>query len=348
MVVSSAFLLPLMMAVPTGRLVDTIGARRVVVIGYVVFGLAMMPVMVFDSLVALVAANVLATIGHLASVVGSQSLVADLGSGRGRTSAYGWWTTSVSFGQLVGPVIAGVALDVLPRSATFTPLVAFVIVALVLIRRVPATLPRSATHTAALPMRSSPLSVLRDPIVGMAILTSSAALWAMTVFSTFFPVHLTEASVSATTIGALMSLRALAAVLVRSVMTQTVDRLGGRGPTVVVAVTALGVGLLTIAWTSTLWAYALVCVVLGAASGLTQPVSMVMVADRVDDRERGTVLGVRLMGNRFAQLLAPVALVFLASIGLTWLFAAHGALVLGVAVLLGVGLRSPMVRPRSS
>lgn len=349
LVVSTAFLLPLALAVPAGRLVDAIGAKRVLIIGYGVFAAATVPVMVFDSLAALVVANVFATVGHLASVVGSQALVADLGTGKGRSSAYGWWTTSVSFGQLLGPLIAGVALDSLPRVAAFVPLFGFAVVALVLVRSV-APRGREDGHVfeAVLPRQASPLGAIRDPVVAMAILTSSAALWAMTVFSTFFPVHLSAADVSATTIGALMSLRALAAVLIRSVMSQTVDRLGGREPTVVVAVAALGVGLVVLGGSSTVWAYAVVCVVLGAASGLTQPVSMVMVADRVDARDRGSVLGVRLMGNRLAQLVSPVALVFLTSAGLSWLFAAHGALVLGVAALLAWGIRSLPNGPRSS
>jgi hypothetical protein len=56
--------------------------------------------------------------------------------------------------------------------------------------------------------------------VGLAMLTSSAALWAVTVQVTFLPVHLELMAVPAASIGALLSLRALVAVLVRPWMPQ--------------------------------------------------------------------------------------------------------------------------------
>jgi hypothetical protein len=67
----------------------------------------------------------------------------------------------------------------------------------------------------------------------------------------------------------------------------------------------------------------------------------VMVADRVAPRDRGAVLGLRLGGNRLAQLLAPVALVFMIdTAGLPWLFIAHAVLVLMTAGVLAHLVRS--------
>jgi MFS family permease len=340
-VVSGAFVLPLLLAVATGRFVDRHGAKRVITLGLVAFGVALVPAVALPGLATLVVANVIASLGHLGSVVGSQTLVAELGRGAGRTAAYGWWTTSVSFGQLVGPLVAGVTLDVLPRTVAFVPALVSVVIAVVLVTAMRAAGTERDDGGAALTTQGSPARAIRDPVVLIAIVTSSAAVWAMVVFGTFFPLRLTELAVPATMIGALMSLRALAAVVVRSVMVPVVDRLGGRERTVVLTLLALGGGLLVLGASSTVTAFAAVCVVLGVAMGLSQPVSMVMVADRVAPRDRGAVLGLRLGGNRLAQLLAPVALVFMAeTAGLPWLFVAHGALVLITAVVLASLIRS--------
>jgi len=339
-VVSAAFVLPLVLAVRTGRLVDRFGSRRVVLIGLAIFAAGVVPAVVMPGLPTLVLANVVASLGHLGAIVGLQALVADLSRGARRTAAYGWWTTSMSFGQLIGPLAAGITLDTMP-SVAFVPLLAFVGIAILLASYVRVRNTQHDGASEALRTGGSPVRAIRDPVVLIAILTSSAAVWAMVVYSTYFPLHLTELAVPATTIGALMSLRALAAVVVRLVMAPSVAWLGGRERTVVLTLLGLGGGLLLLGVTSTIAVLAAICILLGVAMGLSQPVSMVMVADRVDARDRGAVLGLRLGGNRLAQLLAPVALVFMIeTAGLPWLFVAHAVLVLTTAGVLAILIRS--------
>lgn len=329
LVVSSAFVLPLLFAVPSGRVVDHFGARTVLLAGFALSALAFVPALTLPGLTALVITHVLTTLGQLASTVASQALVADLGRGTGRESAYGWWTTSVAFGQFVGPLIGGIVLDTLPRYAAFLIPLVFLLLALTAAWAIRTRANGSTGPSTPLASFHGRASVLRDRGVAMAILTSSAALWAMTVYATYFPVRLTELHVPAIAIGALLSLRALASVAIRPLMTHAVRLLGGREATVVLTLVALGLGLAGLGLTISYVAFALISVVMGIASGLSQPVSMVMVADRVAPRDRGTVLGIRLMGNRMAQLCAPIALILVAErLGLAPMFVAHGAVVL--------------------
>ena len=343
LVVSAAFVLPLLLSVEAGRLVDRHGARGVLLLGFATFAVGMVPALLVPGIATLVIANVVASLGHLAAIVGSQTLVADLGRGPGRTAAFGWWATSVSVGQLVGPIAAGLTLDLLPRTVAFAPPLSFMMVGIVVALMIRAPAIEGDGAREALITGGSPVRAMRDPVVLIAILTSSAAVWAMVVFSTFLPIRLTDLAVPATTVGALMSLRALAAVLARSFIVPVVDRLGGRERTVVLTLLGLAGGLLALGAVTALPLVAAVCVVFGLAMGLSQPVSMVMVADRVAARDRGAVLGLRLGGNRLAQLLAPVALVFIVEIaGLPWLFVAHGALVLAATAVLAWLVQSRM------
>lgn len=332
-VVSSAFLLPLLLAVPTGRIVDRFGTHRMLISGYLVFFGALVPAALHSSLTTLVFGYVAATLGQLVSVVASQSLVAELGAGSGRESAYGWWTTSVAAGQFIGPLLAGIALDVWSPSIVFLAPMLSVGLAIVLAPRVRTQVEAHESVVVPPVPTSSAFGVLRDRVVLIAIATSSGALWAMTVFATYFPVLLSDLAFPAFTIGALMSLRALASVLVRPVMPQVVHLLGGRQRTVVLTLISLGLGLVALAATETLIVFAVICVVLGVSSGLSQPVSMVMVAERIPSGERGRVLGIRLMGNRLAQLVAPIALALVAeAIGLRWIFVGHGVIVIFASI----------------
>lgn len=332
--VSTGFLLPLLLAVPAGTLADRWGARRMVRSGFVAFAVAALPVAWSPSWATLVLAFVLANLAHLVYVVGSQALVADLGDpGPARESAYGWWTTSVAVGQAVGPLVGGFALDL------FDERIGFAVMSVVLGLAFSLTLPMRVSGQAdSVPARfewATARRLLGDRTVGLAMLTSSAALWASTVVYTFLPVRLELLAMPAAAIGGLLSLRALAAVVVRPWMPRMVALLGGRERTVVLTLLAMSCGLAGVAFGGAWWWLAGLMVVFGAGFGLSQPVSMVMVADRVAARERGAALGVRLTGNRSAQLLSPVALAFVAErFGLPTFFVLHGLLVLLATALL--------------
>jgi MFS family permease len=284
---------------------------------------------------SLIVAYVVASLAHLIYVVAMQAMVAELAEpGPARDAAYGWWTTSTAVGQAVGPLAGGVALDLFGAEAGFATMAAVMAVAFAV------TLPMRATarvETTGAPLRwRAARRLLRDRTVGLAMLTSSAALWAVTVQVTFLPVHLELLAVPATVIGGLLALRALVAVLVRPWMPRIVAALGGRERTVVLTLLAMALGLASVAFTTAWWALAAFMVVFGAGFGLSQPVSMVMVADRVAPGERGVALGVRLTGNRLAQLLSPLALAVVAErAGLPAFFLAHGLLVLLAALVLG-------------
>jgi hypothetical protein len=147
---------------------------------------------------------------------------------------------------------------------------------------------------------------------------------------------------SAVTIGVLLSLRSAAAVVIRPVMPQVVALLGGRERAVVTTLVTLAVGLAGVIAHPSPWLIGLWVVLFGAGHGLSQPISMVMVADRVAARERGAALGVRLMLNRSAQVLAPLAFVWVAGgIGLPALFLAHALLVAVAALVLMTWTRRP-------
>ena len=332
--VAAAGVLPLVLAVPIGTTVDRWGARRVMLLGFAGTTLALLPMVVQPSLTWLVVAFVVGSALQNGFIIGAQALIAALGAeGRGREAAFGWWTTAMAGGQVVGPVVAGVLLDAFGVRPALAGVVAAFAAALWLMRAVRT---HGRAETVVPPFRwPAAARLLRDRAVGIAVLTSTAAVWAMTIHATFLPVHLESLAWSATTIGAVLALRSAAAVVIRPVMPQVVALLGGRERTVVYTLGAHAVALAGVIASPSPWAIGLWVALFGAGHGLSQPVSMVMVADRVAARERGAALGVRLMLNRLAQVLAPVAFAWVAvGGGLPTMFLAHAALVALAAVVL--------------
>jgi MFS family permease len=334
LLVAAAAVLPLLLAVPIGTAVDRWGARRIMALSFAGTTVALLPMVVQPSLTWLVLAFVVGSALQNGFIIGAQALIATLGAeGRGREAAYGWWTTAMAAGQVVGPIAAGLLLDGFGARPAFVGVATSLALAVALVLAVRS---RGRSEAFVPPFRwRAAAGLLRDRTVGIAVLTSSAAVWAMTIHATFLPVHLESLAMSAATIGVLLSLRSAAAVVIRPVMPQVVALLGGRERTVVYTLVTLAVGLAGVIVYPSPWLIGLWVVLFGAGHGLSQPISMVMVADRVAARERGVALGVRLMVNRLAQVLAPLAFVWVAGgIGLQALFLAHALLVAGAALVL--------------
>ncbi len=341
--VAAAAIVPLLAAVPIGRSVDRWGARRVVLLGLGGTTMAVLPMVMQPSLVWLVVAYLIGSALQNGFIIGAQALIAALGSeGRGREAAYGWWTTAMAAGQVVGPVVAGLLLDTFGVRTAFVGVFAAFAVAVALMFAVRS---RGRSEAFVPPFRwRAAAGLLRDRAVGIAVLTSTAAVWAMTIHATFLPVYLESLTMSAATIGAILSLRSVAAVVVRPVMPRLVAFLGGRERTVVYTLVALSLGLAGVVASPSPWLIGLWVMLFGLGHGLSQPISMVMVADRVAASERGAALGVRLMLNRLSQVLAPLAFAGVAGrAGLPTMFMVHAVLIAVATLVLLSWTRRPVL-----
>lgn len=331
LLVASGAVLPLAFSIPIGTNVDRWGARRFVVAGFAGTVAALLPMLIHPSLPWLVVAYLLGSVMQNAFIIGAQTLVASLGgAGRAREGAYGWWTTAMSAGQVVGPVLAGVLLDVSGPRAAFAAVVAtytFAALATLAVR----VSGRNAVAPPPFRMAQG-VALLRRRTVGVAIVTSSMGVWAMTAQATFLPVHLEALSWSAALIGGALSVRAIASVVVRPIMPRLVALLGGRERAVVFALVAMAASLAGVVSVPTFWSVVVWLTLFGAGHGLSQPISMVMVADDVDAGERGAAMGVRMTLNRLSQVLAPVSLAWVAAhLGIQAVLVGHAAIVAVVA-----------------
>ncbi len=161
-----------------------------------------------------------------------------------------------------------------------------------------------------------------------------AVLFALGAHAAFLPIYLEELTFSATLIGVLVSLRALAAMLIRLIMPQVISALGGRSRTMVVSVAAVALGLSWTGMSESVWMLSLLAILIGLGSGISQPLSMVILTEHVRPEQRSSALGMRLMGNRGAQVLAPLLLGFIAELaGFTLTFLLAGAMLLVVLVV---------------
>lgn len=355
MIAASFSLLSVVVALPIGRLVDRFGAGRFEVGAMLLLVGASLAAVVADSLLALGAVATVMGLGQTVNLVAQQTTVANRGGRAGRDERYGMYTQAASIGQLIGPAIAGAlaggalfsALGLHPEfsnqqapvflmAALCTGLAAIIAIPLARHRD-----PDRAGSMAADPGAAfgpTARRVLRRPGMLRAMLLSIVVVTSIDVLVAYLPVYGEEHDISVGLIGLLLSVRAAAGLVSRSLMGRLLRALG-RQRLLAGGLSLAGAGMLLLALAPTPWLLVVAMAMFGLGAGLGQPITIAWVADQSPRSERATAIGIRLMGNRVALLTMPLLMGLIAgSAGIAITFVA-------VAAVLSAGAATAAAAP---
>lgn len=336
-------LFPVLLAIPGSRLVDSIGPARWLFYGMVGMASAPVSLLALPGVVGLATSRLLVGFFQLFVTLSGQSLVASLNNNKGHQSNFAMYSTLLALGRMFGPILVGSIIDLAGFRASFVAVLVVLIVAgslayLVMLGNMHAySGPRVGLGTG----RSSVKAVVTNVGFQVAVLSSSGIFLALTVREAFMPVMMQDLGMSATTIGTLVSLGSLTAVLIRPIIPKVTAALRGVARTSVagMAAVAIGVGLLALApmiGGSVLF-FGVLAVVTGFGSGVGFPLSIVSVASHVPARDRALALSLRLSSNHLVELTAPVLGGLLVAVaGYTAGFATAGV-VLALLTVVAVG-----------
>ena len=289
------------------------------------------------SLAALVVCSAVLGLGHLLLMVAEQSLVADVARTRSRDAAFGHYAFASSAGQAVGP--AALALlggdRVQPSTGVLflasTVLATLLLAAAVGLRRGGGR--RSSAARAAAARPGSVRSLLRVPGLPAAVVASLVVVSAIDILSIYLPALGTERGLTASTVGGLLVLRAVATMASRSLLAVAVDRLG-RSRLLVVGALAAGTALVVLALPVPLAGLVVAVAVAGTGLGVGQPLTMSWVTLLAPAPQRATAVSLRLTGNRLGQTLVPLVVGSAAAgLGAAGVLATTGTLLAGATVL---------------
>lgn len=324
---------PLLVAIPSGRAVDRLGERRVMVAGGVLIVLsAVLFVLAAGSVAGLVVAIMVLGLGHLGSVVAQQALVANRTPAGRYDTAFGRYTFATSAGQAVGPgliLVFGGGKTIPDTGAIF----AWSLLPAALILGLAVVLPGSTHRNAiALESRDGVRELVRRPGMLRALLVSCVVLAAVDISLVYIPALGAEQNIASGTIGLLLALRAGASMLSRLFLGRIVAA-AGRRTTLVSSIALSAAALLVVPVPQPTWQLGFLVILLGLGLGAGQPLTMSWLAEATPPGLRGRAMSLRLTGNRIGQVLLPSGAGFLA-VGT----GAGGVLVLTAAGLAAVGL----------
>jgi MFS family permease len=166
-----------------------------------------------------------------------------------------------------------------------------------------------------------------------AILLNGILFMLIDVRTTFFPLFLSNMELTNTQIGSMLSVSALAALIVRPLAGHLMNGLGYHRIMMISIFSGAGC-LLLLLFEPGYWVLAAIVFVWGVCTSVNQPVALMMVSQTVGQGEQGLGMSIRTMSNRFVQLTNPVLFGAMTTIiGLTMGFGAMGVLLIGIGVL---------------
>ena len=304
-VITAAFaLLPVFIAVSLGRVTDRAPASWLLLPGMLMMALAAVCIGLSGQIWQLVLWTSVLGLGHLAAMIGAQTLVANTASNPDR--GFGHFTVATSIGQLLGPALGGVlagnsaAPDVTPALLVAGGI--GVVAALVLVNLAPAG--RVPHHGVRAPGHVPLFSLLRTPAVTPSILASLAALSAVDLVTSFLPVVGQQYGIGAATVGWLLAIRGGFSIISRLSMLRLISWLGRRRLLIVSLLLSAG-SLSAFTTGHQVFVLAVAMAVSGFFLGVSQPLTMSWIVQLVQPRVRGTALALRLTGNRAGQVVIP-------------------------------------------
>lgn len=352
-VFTAAFsLVPLVIALRAGRLVDDGHAPAVMRAGLVATVVATAVMAWSGGLAVLLAGYVALGFAHMTTLIAAQGMVSRLRrTTTGLDSLFAYFTLGISVGQLLGIAFSGWiaaggqsdgGVDTTPALLALTGLGAVALVAgwpvaSAFRRLVPGVEQPAEGAPAHVPVSR----MLRLPGMPAAMTASIAVIVAIDLLTAYMPVLGQEMGLSVGEVTMILAARSGMAVVSRALMPWALARVD-RDRVLVAMIAAGAVPLVVTPWLGQAWLLALATGVCGFAWGFVMPMTMTWVSSLVPATDKAMALSVRLMGNRLAQVVLPAgAGALAASAGVAVVFVLSG-LVLGASAVgagwsLGVG-----------
>jgi MFS family permease len=307
--VGSLYVFPLLISWPVGRYSDRVGSRWLLLVGTACGGGALLIPYFVRELAALYVASTLLGISFtlynvlLPNVVGLLSKPEERARNFSNASLVGATTL------FVGPLLAGIAIDLSGHAAACLYLVALSAAGATVLVVWGGMLPGGGHHAG---LAGSLRDTLADPAMLRILATSSLVQVGQDLYQFYIPVYGHGIGLSASAIGGLLATLAAASFVVRFFLPRLVTRLGDEKVLALsFYVTAIGFGL--VPFFESVVMLAVVSFVFGLGMGCGQPITTMMIFSRSAAGRSGETLGLRQSVNNAMRVSGPAVFGFVAT-----------------------------------
>lgn len=297
-------LLPTLLSVSAGRLIDRAGPQRPLMLSLAALTLATALPFAFPFLEVLYLSTTLLGVSFMYVHIAMNSVFGAHGSPEQRAMNFSWLALGFSISNSIGPLIAGYAIDGFGHARAFAVLAFFPMLALLLLwlRRRP--LPRP--EQLPLPKHYHVLDLMRIPKLRHAFFFSLLLATGWDLYTFLIPLYGTRIGLSAASIGVILSTFALATLAVRLAMPLMIKRLK-QWMVIFGALGVSGACFLLFPLAQSVPPLLLLSFVLGLGLGSAQPTIMSLLYEASPPGRQGETVGLRTSLLNGSHTLIPLA-----------------------------------------
>jgi MFS family permease len=315
---------PIVLSVYAGKISDRYGFRYPVMISSCgVVGALLLPFL-FPALATLFLSAALAGICNIFYVVAIQHLVGAFGEGAERTRNYGLFSITVGLSSLIGPTVAGFAIDGVGHRATFLLIAGLPAASFLILLAIPKLLPASR-HQGGTRPRSRVAELLGVRPLRRVLIATAFLEAGMELYAFLMPIYGHSIGLSASQIGIVMGSFALAMMLIRMLMPALVRRSSEERVFALSMFVAAAMSL-CVPFVAVFGGLLALSFVLGLGLGCGAPLSMTLSYNRSPAGRAGEAIGLRQTVNKSMEALMPAVFGFLsAAVGMVPVYALGAA-----------------------
>ena len=295
--------LPMLLSVGTGRLIDRIGPRTPLLICFAVLTLGALLPFAFPRIETLFVSSTLLGIAFMFIHIGMNSVFGAYGGPERRAMNFAWLALGFSMSGSLGPLVAGFAIQGLGHAAAFALLAVFPVLgfSFLFFRRRP--LPRPAR--VARPDTHRLLDLFRLQSLRHTFLVSGVLAMGWDLYAFLMPLYGARLQLEAGTIGIIMATFAIATFVVRLAMSVLIRRVR-QWVIITGAMCLAGATYLAFPFVEGAPLLMTLSFVLGLGLGCAQPVIMALLYESAPPGRQGEAVGVRTTMINASQTFIPL------------------------------------------
>jgi len=298
-------LIPMLLAVHAGRLVDRVGAFRPIAISGALVAAGIVLPCIFPGMAALYASSTLAGTAFMMQHIALNNVIGNIGPASDRPVNFSWFALGYSVSGFIGPLLAGFAIDLGGHGAAFLLLAlppALGTTLLLWKRGVPERPPVARDEAA----QHRVTDLLRNPRLLPVFLFSGLLASGWDMYTFVIPIYATRIGLSPSTIGIIMSSFALATFVVRLAMPSLARRLS-EWTVVCTALLIAGTAYSLFPLVTQVPLLIALSFLLGLGLGCAQPMIMAALYAASPPGRQGEVVGMRTTMINASQTFMPLA-----------------------------------------
>ncbi len=331
-------LCPMLLAITIGRFSDRVVPRLPMIIGSVVMlgGLLLPPV--FSGLAALCVSTLLMGLSHPLFLIPMEATVGGIGGGGQRVRNYALLAMGWSTANFLGPVVAGFSIDHIGHRQVFLVLAAFTVVPTLMLCFMPGLLTRVTRHTGK-GGGGNVLDLWRITSVRSTLIASAIVGSGLDLFQFYFPIYGYSVGLSASAIGTIIGVVAIAAFVIRGIIPYLVKKVT-ETEVLTFSIFFAALAFVLLPFFANPYALAAIAFVLGIGVGCATPLTMSLLYLLTPPARISEAIGMHKTLRNGTQLVIPLIFGSVGSaFGFTTVFLATSAmLAIGGALVRKAGV----------